>query len=106
MRHIHGFVTRRGWREDGTVCEPPAYAADDTLHVERVLPMMTIDAAYAVMREDEIGSLKAGKLADLIVLSADPLEVDPDAILDIQVWMTMVGGNVEYCASGHEDVCP
>jgi predicted amidohydrolase YtcJ len=106
MRHIHGFVTRRGWREDGTVCEPPAYAADDTLHVERVLPMMTIDAAYAVMREDEIGSLKAGKLADLIVLSADPLEVDPDAILDIQVWMTMVGGNVEFCMDGHEDVCP
>ena len=67
---------------------------------------MTIEAAYALFREQELGSLKTGKLADLIILSDNPLEVDADDILDIQVLMTMVGGNVEYCAQGNESLCP
>jgi predicted amidohydrolase YtcJ len=106
IRHLYGFVTRKQMREDGTFCEPPDWAADDVLTVEEVLPMMTIEAAYALHREDEIGSLKIGKLADLIILSANPLEVDLDSILDIQVLMTMVGGKVEHCAQGQEEVCP
>ena len=106
MRHLHGFVTRKQMREDGTFCKPPDWAADDLLTVEEALPMMTIESAYALLREDEIGSLKAGKLADLIILSDNPLEVDHDAILDIQVLMTMVGGKVEHCAQGQEALCP
>jgi len=74
--------------------------------VEEALPLMTVEAAYALLREGEIGSLKAGKLADLIILSANPLDVDHDAILDIQVLMTMVGGEVEHCEQGHEEICP
>ena len=103
---LYGFMTRIQVREDGSVCEPPDWAITDLLTVEEALPMMTIEAAYALRRESEIGSLKAGKLADLIVLSDNPLEVDHEAILDIQVLMTMVGGNVEYCAQGHEEICP
>jgi len=106
MTHLHGFVTRREVNEDGSVCQPPDWVADDVLSVEEALPMMTIEAAYALHRDDEIGSLKAGKLADLIILSDNPLEVDPDALLDIQVLMTMVGGNVEYCESGSAALCP
>ncbi len=104
--HLYGFVTRRQVREDGSICEPPEWAADDVLTVEEALPLMTIEAAYALLREEEIGSLKAGKLADLIILSDNPLEVDHEAILDIQVLMTMVGGKVEHCAQGHEAFCP
>jgi hypothetical protein len=104
--HLYGFVTRKQMREDGTFCEPPDWIADDVLTVEEALPMMTIEAAYALHRDDEIGSLKVGKLADLIILSANPLEVDHDSILDIQVLMTMVGGKVEHCAQGQEEVCP
>jgi predicted amidohydrolase YtcJ len=106
IKHLYGFVTRSQMQDDGTLCEPPDWAADDLLSVEEALPMMTIDAAYALHREDEIGSLKAGKLADLIILSGNPLEVDYDAILDIQVLMTMVGGTVEHCAQGQEALCP
>lgn len=104
--HLHGFVTRKQIREDGTVCEPPEWAADDLFTVEEALPMMTIKAAYALHREKEIGSLKVGKLADLIILSDNPLKVNSDDLLDIQVLMTMVGGKVEFCENGQEDICP
>ncbi len=67
---------------------------------------MTIESAYALFREDEIGSLDEGKLADLIILSANPLAVPADGIPDIQVLMTMVGGEVQYCADGYGAFCP
>ena len=104
---LYGLVTRKEIAEDGvTICVPPAWLEATGLTVEEALPMMTIEAAYALFREQEVGSLKAGKLADLVVLSDNPTTVDPDDIKDIEVWMTMVGGEVEYCAPGHKAVCP
>jgi len=106
LLHLQGFVTRTEVREDGSICEPPDWAADDLLSVEEALPMMTIEAAYAVLRDDEIGSLKAGKLADLIILSENPMTVDPNRLKDLEVWMTIVGGQVAYCANGSQKYCP
>jgi predicted amidohydrolase YtcJ len=116
MRNLHGFVTRRDLGDygasgplltgDGTVCEPPDWASDDLLRVEEALPMMTIESAYSILRDDELGSLEAGKLADLIILSENPLQVDDDTLPGIQVLMTMVGGNTEHCAPGYEGLCP
>jgi predicted amidohydrolase YtcJ len=104
---LYGLVTRKEIAEDGvTICEPPDWLAATALTVEEALPLMTIDAAYAIFREDEVGSLKAGKLADLIILSDNPLTVDPDAIKDIELLMTMVGSRVEYCVPGQEALCP
>ena len=40
---------------------------------EEVLPMKTIESAYTLLSDEEIGSLKEGRLADLIILSANPL---------------------------------
>jgi predicted amidohydrolase YtcJ len=91
---------------DGTICDTPDWLAHKLLTVEQVLPMMTIEAAYALFRDQEVGSLRAGKLADLIILSGNPLAVVPETIKDLEVWMTMVGGHVEYCAPGHESLCP
>jgi hypothetical protein len=42
IRHLDGFVIRREVREDGSVCEPPEWAADDVLTVEEALPLMTM----------------------------------------------------------------
>ena len=53
-----------------------------------------------------MGSLKADKLADLIILSDNPLAIHPDAIKDVEVLMTMVGGQMEHCETGHEALCP
>ena len=68
--------------------------------------MMTTGAAYSIFRDEEIGSLVSGKLADLIVVSENPLSVDPDDIKDIRVLLTMIGGKVEYCMPGEEDLHP
>ena len=56
----------------------------------------TMGGAYLTYDEDKKGSLEAGKLADLAVLSADPLTVAEPAIRDISADMTMVGGRVVY----------
>jgi hypothetical protein len=47
----------------------------------------------------------AGALADMIILSENPLRVQPEAIKDIQVLVTIIGGKVEYCAAGAEELC-
>jgi predicted amidohydrolase YtcJ len=104
---LYGFVTRKEIGADGTtICEPPDWLAANALTVEEALPMMTIEAAYAIFREQEVGSLKPGKFADVVILSDNPLTVEPDAIKDIELVMTMVGGGVEYCAEGQEVLCP
>ncbi|MFC1628914.1 hypothetical protein ACFL3H_07355 [Gemmatimonadota bacterium] len=44
----------------------------------------------------EVGSLEAGKFADLIVFSDNPRSVDKFSISDIQVLATMIGGEVLF----------
>jgi predicted amidohydrolase YtcJ len=53
---------------------------------------MTIDAAWQIFEEDTKGSLAPGKLADLVILDRNPLEVDPEELLDIQVIETFKEG--------------
>jgi len=106
IEQLFGFVTRHDVGADGTVCEPWPWLADDTIPVEDALALMTTGSAYALFREEEVGSLRLGLYADVVVLSGNPLAVDPFAIKDIDVLMTMVGGQVEYCAAGAEEVCP
>ena len=55
--------------------------------------------AYFVFQEDNLGSIQAGKLADLVVIDRDYLTVTADQIKDIKVLMTVVGGRVVYDAA-------
>ncbi|MGH9868901.1 MAG: amidohydrolase [Candidatus Polarisedimenticolia bacterium] len=63
---------------------------------EEALRCFTLDAAYAAFEEDTRGTISAGKLADLTVLSKDPMTVDAAAIPSIVAEMTIVGGRVAY----------
>ena len=63
---------------------------------------MTIGGAYGAGQEATRGSITPGKLADLVVLSADPRHVPATQLNNIQVRMTMIGGRIAWCAAG----CP
>ena len=56
------------------------------------LRAITIDAAWVMGWEDEIGSIRAGKKADFTILEADPYEVGPKHLEDIKIWGTVFEG--------------
>jgi predicted amidohydrolase YtcJ len=58
--------------------------------------MFTIWAAYGGFEERIKGSIEPGKLADLVVLSADPLSAKPETIADIQADIVILDGKVAY----------
>jgi hypothetical protein len=73
--------------------------ADPALKRDDVLAAITINAAYQLHLEDDIGTLETGKLADLIVLEQDFLTVPDEALGRNRVLLTMVGGKVVGAAA-------
>ena len=67
-----------------------------TISREDALIAHTRKNAYFVFQENNLGSIQAGKLADLVVLDRDYLTVPPDRIKDIRPVMTVVGGRIVY----------
>ena len=60
------------------------------------LKALTINAAWQIREEDQKGTLEAGKLADLVILDANPLTVETDDILNIKVVETLKEGVTVY----------
>lgn len=69
---------------------------EEQVTVDEALRMYTVNAAYASFDENVKGSIEEGKLADLTVVSRDPRTVPPDRIAEIEVKMTVVGGEIVY----------
>jgi predicted amidohydrolase YtcJ len=65
------------------------------LDVHEALRAITIDAAYILGLENEIGSIRAGKKADFAVLEKDPYAVKPTEIQDIPIWGTVFEGRLQ-----------
>jgi hypothetical protein len=82
--------------------QPEPWMLDRALSVEQLLPMLTTVGAYATNQDLLRGSLSPGKLADLVMLSADPRAVAPAELLGIEVLVTMVGGEAAYVRPGYE----
>lgn len=69
---------------------------EQRITVSQAIAGYTIGAAYAAFRERIEGSLEPGKLADLIIVSQNPFEIDPHQLGQTKVILTMVGGRVVY----------
>jgi predicted amidohydrolase YtcJ len=101
MLAIYQAVTRIG----ETGAPPPAWMLSQRISVEEALRLITIDAAWGCREEATKGSLEPGKRADLVVLSADPTAIDAAGLADVEVLMTMVGGESVFCAPGEHALC-
>jgi predicted amidohydrolase YtcJ len=73
-----------------------AFFPEQRMTREEALRSLTLDAAYAAFEEEIKGSLAPGKLADIVVLSRDVMTVPDDEILETEVDLTLVGGEVVY----------
>jgi predicted amidohydrolase YtcJ len=69
-----------------------------TISREDALVAYTRKNAYFVFREDALGSIQIGKLADLVALDRDYLTIPADQIKDIKPVLTVVGGRIVYNA--------
>jgi predicted amidohydrolase YtcJ len=72
------------------------FIPEQRISAEQAIRLYTLDAAYASFEENIKGSIETGKLADLVVLSDDPLGVPTNKIGEIEVEMTIVGGEIVY----------
>ncbi len=87
---IHAAVTRR--RRDGWP-PPDGWYPEQRLTVQEAIEGFTTGAAYAAYRENRVGKLSKGYLADLIVLEKDPFICNPEEMKYMQSSATMVGGD-------------
>jgi predicted amidohydrolase YtcJ len=73
---------------------------DAGLTVPAVLRAITMNASYELHQDALTGSIEVGKLADLIVLDRNVLDIPPQQIAEVKVLQTVVGGQVVYQADG------
>ncbi|MBV9514616.1 MAG: amidohydrolase [Mycobacteriaceae bacterium] len=71
-------------------------ASEERLTVEQAIRAQTLDAAWQLFADDVVGSLEPGKYADMVVLSADPRDVPPEQIAELEVRATFLSGRQVY----------
>jgi predicted amidohydrolase YtcJ len=91
MMALQSLVTRKD--PDGNVWGP-----SQRISVTEAMRVCTVNGAYASFEENLKGSLTPGKLADIVVLADDPQRVDPDAIKNIAIVRTILGGRTTHQA--------
>jgi len=68
--------------------------AAEKLTREQALKAITLDAAWSLGLDDEIGSIEAGKRADFAILEANPMTTTPEEWPAIKVWGVVLGGDI------------
>lgn len=82
---LYAAVTRVGW--NGKVHGP-----EEAVTVKEAITMHTLEPAWFTFDEKTKGSIEPGKVADLVVLSDDPLTIPPERLQDIKIERTVIGG--------------
>jgi hypothetical protein len=88
-QQIYSVVTRTSYTGE-------VVGADQAIPVKEALRLYTINGAYAAFEEGIKGSIEPGKHADFAVLDRDILSIPAEEIKDMQVEMTIVGGNIVF----------
>jgi len=83
-------------RQDAQEWPDGGWMPDQKVTREQALRGFTIWAAYAAFQEDLVGSIEVGKLADIVVMSNDILEIAPKEILATVPVYTIVDGKIRY----------
>jgi predicted amidohydrolase YtcJ len=91
LRILHAAITRQDDRQ-----ERAPWLPEQSLSVAQALWSYTLGAAYAGGEEGRKGSLEAGKLADLVVLGADPFALPNAELAQAPVEATLIGGKIAY----------
>jgi hypothetical protein len=107
-------VTRQVWRsgdtadiasgpvdgaaQGGAVPTGTTYVPDERISIADAVHAYTQGSAYAAFADKDVGTLEAGKLADLAVLSQDIFTAPPETLGKTQVVLTLVGGKIVYGA--------
>jgi predicted amidohydrolase YtcJ len=76
------------------------WVPEQKITVEQALRAYTSGSAYAGFQEEEVGVLKAGMLADVVMIDRDLMRAAPETIRDARIVMTMVGGRVVFDRDG------
>jgi predicted amidohydrolase YtcJ len=92
MLGLYAAVTRATL--DGK--NPNGWIPEEKITLAEAVEAYTVGAAFAEFQEHEKGSIVPGKLADLVVLSQNIFRIKPEAIRDVKVETTIVGGKVVY----------
>lgn len=89
---IYAAVTRR--TTDGA--NPAGWVPAQKITIEEAVTAYTAANAYAAYLEQDLGTLEAGKFADLVVVSDDIFAIDPIDIQNVHVDLTMIQGEIAY----------
>jgi len=92
MLSVYAAVTRRTL--DGQ--RPAGWIPEQKISVAEAVRAYTFGSAYAEFQENEKGTIARGELADLVILSRDIFEIDPNEIDKVKVVMTLMDGRVVY----------
>lgn len=93
MRGLYSAVTRKNIEFD---YPENGWFPEQKLTVAEAIKACTIGSAYASFEEDIKGSLKVGKLADIVILSKNIFDIAPKEILTTEVLFTILGGKIVY----------
>jgi len=81
---LHALINRNG------------LVIEECISVEEALKTYTLNAAYAAFEEDVKGSIEVGKLADLVILNKNPMEIPKEEIKEIKVLETIIRGKTVF----------
>ncbi|HEY6089921.1 MAG TPA: amidohydrolase [Gemmatimonadaceae bacterium] len=97
LEGIYAAVTRRTLDDK----HPDGWVPEQKIAVEDALRAYTTGGAYASFEEAEKGSLKPGKLADVVIIDRDLTRIPPETIRGARIMYTIVDGRVVFDRTNH-----